>query len=194
MSKQYGTTIPVEIDLNSSPEALRAWLAGQMSADMRWLLAHADDGVIWGRRQPDGKLVLSSDVFDDPTAYPAVAVKLRAETLQEARVFGLAGEVRIWRTAKGFEARLLTDDGVGLEALPDERHLLWHQGSPVEVRQDMGFALLQEGAQGQRHAPPVIPQGGQRPKLVVKHYVDYDTEGQAYIALSRLVEVEGGRQ
>lgn len=190
MSKQYGKTIPIETDLNSSPEALRAWLAGQMSAQMPWLLAHADDGVIWGKRQPDGKLVLSSDVFRDPKQYPSVAVKLRAETLQEARIFGPAGEVRLWRTAEGFEARLLTDNGVGLEALPDEGHLLWHQGRIVKVSQDSGFALLQEGARGQRHAPPVVPQGGRRPKLIVRHYVDYDSEGQAYIALSRLVELK----
>lgn len=189
MSKQYGKTIPVEIDLNSSPEALRAWLAGQMSEQMPWLLAHADDGVIWGKRQQDGKLVLSSDVFDDPDRYPSVAVKLRAETLQEARVFGTGGEVRLWRTDKGFEARLLTDDSVGLETLSDERHLLWHQGNRVPVREEKGFALLREGARGQCHAPPLIPQDG-RPKLIVRHYVDYDPEGQAYIALSRLVRVE----
>jgi len=191
MSKQYGETIPVEIDFNTGEAALRAWLAGQMNAQRPWLLAHADDGVIWGKRQPDGKLALSSDVFHDPKQYPEVAVKLRAETLQEARVFGPGGEVRLWRTDKGFAARLLTDEGLGLKALPDEKHLLWYQGTPVAVHSDAGFALLQEGARGQRHAPPLIPQGGQRPKLVVRHYVDYDTEGQAYIALSRLVNLEG---
>jgi CRISPR-associated protein (TIGR03984 family) len=187
MSKQYGQSIAVDAD------ALHDWLAKQARVDMPWLLIHADDGVIWGRRQPNGKLVFSSDVFRDPKQYPSVAVELRAETLQEARVFGLAGEVRVWRTAEGFEARLLSDAGVGLDILPEEKHLLWHQGNPVEVRQDVGFALLQEGAQGQRHAPPVIPQGKQRPKLVIKHYVDYDTEDQAYIALSRLVGLEGGK-
>jgi CRISPR-associated protein (TIGR03984 family) len=188
MSKEYGTTIRIEVDQQSNKEALRAWLAGQMKAQMPWLLAHADDGVIWGKRGADGKLTLSSDVFDNPKEYPSVAVKLRAETLQEAWIFGPGGEVRIWRTNGGFEARLLTDEGVDLDALPEEKHLLWHQGNPVKTHRD--FALLQEGAQGQRHAPPVIPQAGQRPKLVVKHYVDYDPEGQAYIALSRLVDLE----
>ncbi len=191
MSKQYGTTIPIEIDQQSSKEALRAWLNGQMNAQMPWLLAHADDGVIWGKWGANGKLTLSSDVFDDPKKYPSVAVELRAETLQDARIFGPGGEVQLWRTAKGFEARLLTDTGVGLTEPLEEKHLLWHQGSPVKVRQEEGFALLQEGAQGQRHAPPAIPQGKQRPKLVVKHYVDFDAEGQAYIALSRLVGLEG---
>ena len=78
-----------------------------------------------------------------------------------------------------------------LKALPDEQHLLWHQGSPVKVDTQAGFALLQEGQQGQRHAPPVIPQGRRRPALKVRHYVDYDDEGQAFIALSRLVGLEG---
>jgi len=192
MSEQYGQSVPLDVDSFCADP--RAWLDKQAGADMPWLLAHADDGVIWGRRQPDGELLLSCDVFRDPKQYPSVAVKLRAETLQEARIFGSAGEVRVWRTTKGFEARLLTDAGVGMEALPNEGHLLWHQGNPVEVRQDVSFALLQEGAQGQRHAPPLIPQGKQRPKLVVKHYVDYDTQGQAYIALSRLVRLEGGKQ
>ena len=189
MSKQYGKTTPVEIDQNSDAAVLRAWLTGRMNAQMPWLLIHADDGVIWGKRGADGKLTLSSDLFADSTKYPSVAVELRAETLQVARIFGPEGELRLWRMAKGFEARLLTD-GVGLEALPEERHLLWHQGCPIAVSEESGFALLQEGAQGQRHAPPVIPQGRQRPKLVVRHYVDYDKEGQAYIALSRLVGVE----
>jgi len=189
MSRQYGETIPVEIDRHSDEAALRAWLAGQMNEQRPWLLAHADDGVIWGKRGSNGNLTLSSDVFGDPEKYPLVAVKLRAETLQEARVFGPGGEVRLWRTDEGFAARWLTDDGVGLEALSDEKHLLWHQGNPVEVHQETGFALLQEGARGQCHAPPLIPQDG-RPKLIVRHYVDYDPEGQAYIALSRLVELK----
>lgn len=185
MNKRYGT--PVEIDAGSFSEDLRAWLAQHMSAEMSWLLAHADDGVIWGKRQPDGTLLLSSDVFSNTD----VAVALRAVTLQQARVFGDAGELLIWRTEAGFAGRLIEDATIGLEALPDEQHLLWHQGSPVKVDATAGFALLQEGAQGQRHAPPVIPSGKRRPALKVRHYVDYDDEGQAFIALSRLVGLEG---
>ena len=190
MSEQYGKSIPVEIGRDTDEATLRIWLSKWMSEQMPWLLVYADDGVIWGKQQPDGKLVLSSDVFDNPARYSTVAVKLRAATLQEARIFGPGGELRLWRTSKGFEARLLTEDGIGLEALPEEKYLLWYQGHPVKIDSVTGFALLQEGRRGQRHAPPVIPQSGQRPKLVVKHYVDYDTEGQAYIALSRLVALE----
>lgn len=187
MNKRYGT--PVEIDAESFAENPRAWLAQQMNAAMPWLLAHADDGVIWGKRQPDGRLLLSGDVFPDTD----VAVPLRAVTLQQARVFGPAGELLIWRTEAGFAGRLLEDANLRLEKLreEDERHLLWRQGSPVKVDAIAEFALLQEGAQGQRHAPPVIPSGNRRPWLKVRHYVDYDDEGQAFIALSRLVGLEG---
>ena len=190
MSKQYGE--PVSVDSTAFSADPRAWLAEYMSEEMPWLLAHADDGVIWGKRQADGELVLSSDVFDDPVEYPSIAVPLRAITLQQARVFGPAGELLIWRTDESFAGRLISDGQIGLEELPDERHLLWHQGNPVKIDQQAGFALLREGQQGQRHAPPVIPQGKRRPALRVRHYVDYDKEGQAYIALSRLVNLEVG--
>jgi CRISPR-associated protein (TIGR03984 family) len=188
MSKQYGT--PIEVDREVFSADPRAWLVGQMNEDRPWLLAHADDGVIWGQRQEDGTLLLSSDVFDDASEYPSVAVELRALTLQQARVFGPGGEILIWRTDEGFAARLLVDGQPDLETLPDERHLLWHLGNPVKVDPEAGFALLQEGQQGQRHAPPVIPKGRRRPALVVRHYVDYDEQGQAFIALSRLVGLE----
>lgn len=189
MNKQYGESIPLDVVAFSADP--RGWLQARVHQDMPWLLAHADDGVIWGKRQADSTLKLSSDVFDDPAQYPAIAVELRTVTLQQVRLFGPAGELLVWRTEAGFVARLLTDEGVGLESLPCEKHLLWHQGDPVQTYPDVGFALLQEGQQGQRHAPPVIPQGKRRPALIVRHYVDYDEEGQAYIALSRLVGLEG---
>jgi CRISPR-associated protein (TIGR03984 family) len=161
-----------------------------MDDGMPWLLAHADDGVIWGKRQEDETLLLSSDIFSDPDKYPSIAVLLRAVTLQQVRLFGHSGELLVWRTDDGFAGRLVTDAWIELESLPDETHLLWHQGNPVEVDPQVGFSLLQEGQRGQRHAPPVITQGRRRPRLRVRHYVDYDEEGQAYIALSRLVDLE----
>ena len=49
------------------------------SYGLRWLLAHADDGVIWGEFRPDG-LHISSDAF------PHISPSLRVETLQQMRV------------------------------------------------------------------------------------------------------------
>jgi hypothetical protein len=66
--------------------------------------------------------------------------------------------------------------------------LLWRLGGvgkPLD-----GFSLLQEGQQGPRHAPPVVGlPDGVRPMLEVRQYLRYDKEGQAYVAMSRLVSL-----
>lgn len=170
----------------------RAWLAGKMSAEMPLLLAHADDGVIWGKRQSDGSLKLSSDVFSDTKKYPSIAVPLSAQTLQQARIFGPAGEILIWRTEKGFAGRKIFEGSIQPQAaLPDEEHILWGEPDFREYRD--GFSLFVEGQQGLQHALPVEQnplKAEQRAKFCVRHYVDYDDEGQAYIALSRLVDLQ----
>jgi CRISPR-associated protein (TIGR03984 family) len=172
----------------------RAWLAKNMSDKMPWLLAHADDGVIWGKRQSDGSLKLSSDVFNDEKKYPSVAVPLSAKTLQQARIFGPAGEILIWRTDNGFAARRIDESSTPAQnTLPDEWHLLWGEPDFRECRD--GFCLFIEGQQGLRHALPVgqnPPPANQRAKLCVRHYVAHDNEGQAYIAMSRLVNLQFG--
>jgi len=157
-----------------------AWFAARVTASRPYLLAHMDDGVIWGMRQDDGTLMLSGDVFPDK-----VAVSLRWTTLQQARLFGPGGELLIWRTPEGFAAREVSDAGVAPEAYVEDNYLLWRQGSLL--RQANGFALLEEGRRGLLHAPPVIPKGSQRPKLQVRHYLDFDAQGQAYVCMSRLV-------
>jgi CRISPR-associated protein (TIGR03984 family) len=194
MNDERWQEITVDEKFEADP---RQWLAGHARADMPWLLAHADDGVIWGKRESNGTLKLSSDVFADPGRYPAVAVKLRTQTLLQARVFGPGGELLLWRTEDGFAARLIEDGPEPPpDALPDEVHLLWGMGSDVEVRD--GFTWLSEGQQGLRHAPPVsvaAVRNTSRLALLVRHYVGYDDEGQAFIELSRLVELveRGGR-
>jgi len=167
----------------------KAWLNAHARPDMPYVLAYADDGVIWGKRQEDGTVWLSGEVFSDPARYPAVAVKFRLDTLQQIRLFGPAGERLIWRTREGFAGRSMTDGPALNEDTFEQAYLLWHQGQPEAVDRQAGFALLQEGGQGPRHAPPVIPNGSQRPRLVVRHYVAYDDQDQAYIALSRLVDL-----
>ncbi|MBU2611007.1 MAG: TIGR03984 family CRISPR-associated protein [Chloroflexi bacterium] len=178
---------PVTVDKTFATDP-RAWLAGRMSAEMPWLLAHADDGVIWGQRQEDGTLKLSSDAYNDPQEYPALAVPLRLETLQQARLFGPAGELLLWRVEGGFAARLIADGSQQLEnALPDETHLLW--GDRVDGSRD-GFAILVEGQRGFVHAPPIegLPPN-ERAALTVRHYVEYDDQDQAYVTMSRLVDL-----
>ncbi len=184
---EFVRRIPVDASFAADP---RRWLAAQASDGVPWLLAHADDGVIWGCWEPDGKLVLSGDVFHDPTRYPAIAIPLRAETLQQARLFGPAGELLVWRTANGFAARLIEDGPrPPANALPDQINLLWGRDVRNAEARD-GFVLLEEGQQGLRHAPPLTPPLQRRPALVVRHYVEYDDQGQAYICLSRLVDLK----
>jgi len=189
MNGEHWQEITVDEAFGDDP---RRWLAAYASPDMPWLLVNADDGVIWGKREPDGAFKLSSDVFQDAEEFPAIAVPLRAQTLQQARVFGPGGELLVWRTSDGFAARLVKDDEEPpLDALPDQTYLLWGVGSDFEPRGD--FTLLIEGQQGLRHAPPVAVRAlrnNQRLALKVRHYLDYDEEGQAYVTMSRLVGLE----
>lgn len=164
---------------------LRGWLTAKATQGMPWLLAHADDGVIWGRREADGSLLLSSDVFDVKSRYPSVAVELRTETLQQARIFGKAGEILVWRNGTEFRAREIFDGEQAPEDTFEEQHLLWGQGRPAPPQQ--GFTLFVEGEQGPCHAVPLVVKDDRRPALKVRHYIDYDNDGQAFVCLSRLV-------
>jgi CRISPR-associated protein (TIGR03984 family) len=105
------------------------------SYGLRWFLAHADDGVIWGEFRPDG-LHTSSDAFPD------ISPPLRAETLQQMRLFGPLAELLVWREGSHCQARLIRDDAGELQEFLDEAHLLW--GNTAEQKKD-GFVLLREG-------------------------------------------------
>jgi CRISPR-associated protein (TIGR03984 family) len=175
---------PVE-DFSGLEEDVRSWLTRRMSEDMPWLLVHADDGVIWGRRQPNGSLLLSSDVFDLKSRYPAIAVELRPETLQQVRIFGQAGELLIWRDGVLFHGRSIVDSDAQSEDTWQDQHLLW--GAPNEQKD--GFTLLREGQQGAQHAVPMEIPGNRRAALVVRHYIRADEHSQAIVYLSRLLSV-----
>lgn len=141
------------------------------------LLLHADDGVIWGQLEGD-TLALSSEAFPD-----IVGVVLRSKTVQQLRLFSEAGELLIWRDSAGFKGRVVTaavDTAVGAENCHDEDYLLW--GEKSEDPQN-GFTLLREGARELLHAPPGSGQSG---SMKVRHYIQYDKAGQAYVALSRV--------
>jgi CRISPR-associated protein (TIGR03984 family) len=163
-----------------------AWFQKQTSVgDEVWFLAHADDGVIWGQIR-EGRLFTSDSVF------PQVSPPLRAITVQQAQLFGQSAEVRVWRDEDGFKACRLQDcQDEGAEAF-DEMHILWGTRAEARVR---GFTLVADGRQGLRHAVPLEVEdavfGRGRPlRLVVRHYLAYDGDGQVRITLSRLVALE----
>jgi CRISPR-associated protein (TIGR03984 family) len=155
-------------------------LAEQAQAHgLRWLLAHADDGVIWGELR-DGGLHLSGDAF------PQFSPPLRAVTLQQVRLFGPDAELLLWKDDNGWQVRLIRDSAGEDRKCYDESYLLW--GDQQEQRRD-GFVLVRQGKEGLRHALP-LPQETQLPaRLQVRHYLTYDPDGQAYIAYSRLVGI-----
>jgi CRISPR-associated protein (TIGR03984 family) len=174
------------------PDAdVRGWLRGQMNAERRWLLAHADDGVIWGRWD-DGEIITSHDVA------PGISPELRLVTLQQAFIFGERDEVRLWRDETGWLARRISDENDAEVFEPDEMQVLW--GTEVlewpEGKEGKGFTHVREKSQqGMDHVVPVEVTTSQlnarQLKLRVRHFITEDLEtGEAHIALSRLVSVE----
>ncbi len=171
--------------LPSPASDLLAWLIEQAPAigNSPYLLAFADDGVIWGYVS-NNRLHLSGDAF------PRVSPPLRGETLQQAHLFGPEGEIRLWRSANGsWHVVLIKDRPSENEDALDEYYLLW--GAPTADCKK-GFTLLVESGRGFRQAVPITKVSGVV-KLHVRHYLVYDdTTGSAYVALSRLVSLEGG--
>lgn len=164
------------------------WFAGHSDNCRRALfLAHADDGVIWGRLQ-DNCLVTSSELFESFKVSPP----LRAVTLQDAYLFSEIGEVRVWRMEGGFHACRITDTNDESAASYDEAHILW--GTRAEDRES-GFTLLADGRQGLRHAVPLnVPASSfdeksqYRPlRLFLRHYLANDRDGCTRVYLSRLL-------
>lgn len=167
------TGFPVDI-IN---EDIKAWLEEKAKAhNLCWLLANAYDGVIWGELKQD-RLHISNDLFGP---------ELRSITLQSARLFGENNELLIWRANEGWQARLIKDcEGLDIECY-EEHHLLW--GTNIEQRKN-GFALLRHGSEGRRHAPPVKEDVELPLALKIRHYINYDEDGQAYVQFSRMVSI-----
>jgi len=172
--------VPEDLDL-------KTWLEAKSSEyNLKYLLAHAEDGVIWGKFQ-DGNLITADEVFPQ-----FEFAKLRPSTLQQCRIFGEDSEVMLWKTYEGFKARIIQDKK-DTEFIP-EHQILW--GTQAE-KINNGFTLVSDGSQGLRHAVPLIDipfdsnQKLYRPlRLCVRHYIDDDKEtGLVRIYLSRLVNL-----
>lgn len=184
-----------------SDDEVEKWLAAQMSNDRKFLLAHADDGVIWGK-WINGAMRISHEIAPD------ISPKLRGQTLQQAFVFGAKSEIRLFRDELGqWTAREISDpDSKGHYIV--EWQILW--GSEVVPMNPGVDATLQnefthvrdKKQQGLDHVLPLAispsqlsalaehPEGA-RPRLCVHHFIEYDDcTGEARIGLSRLVNVE----
>lgn len=182
-----------EVSLKNDQELL-VWIDQQMQDGREWLLAHCDDGVIWGKHDAEGKLVTSHQFA------PKLSPKLRLATLQQAFVFGendqdqsWRGEARLWRGEMSWETQLVkenpTTDWI------DEDQLLW--GTKVyQGYEQPNFTHVREEEQqlGLEHVVPIKVSEQElqerRLKLRVRHFIQCDAEtGEARIFLSRLVKV-----
>lgn len=173
---------------------VKGWLqAKAIEYQLRWLLAHADDGVMWGKLD-GGHLITSYDAVQADPEAQRVCPPLRLETLQQARFFAEHAELLLWRDGdNAWHARLISDSTNAQTAewkdAIDEAHMLW--GTDTRPLQH-GFTLMSDGAQGLRHAVPLEVKGQfaeqkRPPRLVVRHYVKEDLTGFTRIVASRLV-------
>lgn len=152
---------------------------------LKWLLAHSDGGVTWGRFDK-GRWLLASTVF------PEFAPPLHADRLQQLRVFGPESEYLLWRTSEGFAGRLCFDGPAPEKSYfkPDieYRPLL---GDRVVATKD-GFSHIAV-ASGRRQAVPLVFASSFQPAfLKMINYFRQDESGAVRVALSRLAGLEFG--
>jgi len=171
-------TTSIQTNLPTPQDDLVSWCQKQMiEQNLPWLLAHADDGVIWG------------ELRDDVLVMPSNAAQLRVTTIQQLRLFGETGELLLWRDDSQLHVRLQLDTHGGSQHCLDEDYLLWgDQGRLV----DASFTQLSEGGRGIRHTIPLIVQvdATKRARLRVRHYVQEDPQtGMVRIEASRLVSL-----
>ena len=180
------------------------WLMDQnVQENLRaeFLLAHAEDGVIWGKFK-NGKLITSFDASFTKASKWGRA-KLRRETLWQARIFGADAELLLWRDGDNvFHARVLregtrangADSAVVYHTAFDEPQVLW--GIEIVETSPEGFTLMSDGAQGLRHAVPKQVKGEFKEKtrplrLWVRNYLSEDEKsGFNRVATNRLLRVE----
>lgn len=142
-----------------------------------YLLAHALDGVIWGKIV-DGQLVTSSP--------------LHIETLQELRLFNRQREIHVWHTGDTWHARQIVDEeGISEDDYIEESHILWGtRGKPVAN----GFTQMHHRGEGLSHTVPIdatkVNEQQSRLYLCVRHYFGEDDNGVNYIAYSRIVSLD----
>jgi len=163
------------------------WLQKQASPGMI-LLAHADDGLIWGKATQSG--------FDLPVAYDGEIKQpdFRNETILFARLFDDMREIFLWRFDEmRWRARIVRDQVSGDEGGEEGHYFDRHQivnGTNVKKIVD-DFRWVEEGSEGLYHAPPMETdvaawQSCHPLRLRVRHYLNKDDDGWQRIGFSRL--------
>ena len=164
-----------------------------LAGEALWVLVYLDYTIMWGYHR-DGQLIMSSS-FD-----PAY--------IQELRMFGTDGEVYLWRVGTSYNVRLRKDkteipafkgfettdqkQGFGATSVGsepkamDEWQILW--GTDAQV-QPAHWTVVQE-SRGARFSVPHTIDKPQLPlRLLVRHYLEYDSDGRCLISDMRMVEL-----
>ncbi len=187
-----------EVTAPKEDEAVADWLEAQMSDERRFLLAHTDDGVIWGRWD-DNRLLTSHQVAVG-TDSEGISPPLNGVIVQQAFVFGEQSEIRLFRDELGdWTAREIgnhaEDDGVLVESqllIGDEAIKGWPKD---------GFTHLRD--KKQQGLDQIVPLSitkadiadDERPRLRIHHFITYDEDsGEARIGLSCLAHVYLGKE
>ena len=184
---------------------LHAWLQAQANAQpdlkLRYLLAHALDGVIWGEMR-QAVLHLAQSNYTPP---------FLDDTLQEVRLFGDSAEIHLWRSQNEWHGTLIrpatADETADYTESLDECQILWGDRVERDDPCNAGFSIMTDGIQGLQHVVPLnvadpTPQQAQpnnpkqykeRPlRLRVRHYLA--KEDFARIVTSRLVTLTADPQ
>jgi len=178
-----------KIDAPAENDQVISWLTNHLK-EHDFLLAFADDGVIWGKM--DGDKLITSNQIDEK-----VSPALRGTTLQQAFIFNDKEEIRLFRDELNqWQARQIADEG---EELIKESQILWgDRAYPIQN----GFThVFNARQQGLNHIVPLKVEnsqldpdekGTQCIRLEVHHIVRYNEEGEAYIEISRLAGLTVG--
>jgi CRISPR-associated protein (TIGR03984 family) len=183
-------------EIKDAEDALTQIMQGKVpkdiiGIDIKWLLIHQDDGVIWGLRVNDGWR-LSSDLF------PGVSPALSSERVQQIRAFGDEGELLVWHDSNQFRGRIIKDasnvDHPRWARGIDESFILL--GNRVYEATKEDFTLI-GNASGSRHAVPIsctneeLRDRNSILSLAVRHFLTQDPEtGCVRIAATRLVGIK----
>lgn len=192
-------------------ENVRDWIAKRMKEiagydsgenKTAYLLAHADDGVIWGKCV-SGQFHTSDEVDPNRTdPRKRISPELHGISLQQAFLFNGACEIRLFRDELGnWQARKIDDHRAEEDDFIEELQVLWgdyvskKEKYPRDLQHD--FTLVREKSQqGLDHILPIKITADDleknlRARLRVRHFIETgENTGEARIALSRLVNVE----
>lgn len=171
-------------------DTVREWLMAQMkNNNLTYLLAFADDGIIWGRMD-GGTLVIAHEASqkEDKKYF----TQLRGKTLQQAHVFGDKLEIRLFRDEMNQWKAVNIEDDEDKEKIIPESQILW--GDKLDDKdQPVNENFIRLTAERKGIPPQILPvkreeyADGRYVRLTVHHMVDFDKDtGEAYIRLSRL--------